>query len=170
MKNKKYKFPSESETIKTEVVCPTDTNPMGMLKGGQLILWMDMAAAGCAQIHSDMTCVTAAISRANFIAFAETGDIITIKAKLTRVFNTSMEVFANAFARKVKGSKNQLICEVYFVFVSLDDKGNPINAPELKPVTESEKKQFAGARHRRNKYSASKNMEPGVYKYEKKAN
>ena len=39
-----YKVPSDSETIKTEVVCPNDTNPMGILQSGHLVEWMDIAA------------------------------------------------------------------------------------------------------------------------------
>lgn len=36
------KKPSDSETIKTEVVCPNDTNTMGLLKGGSLAESMEM--------------------------------------------------------------------------------------------------------------------------------
>lgn len=54
----KTKLPSASVTVKTEVVCPNDTNPMGMLQGGQLVHWMDIAAAVCAQVHAEKICVT----------------------------------------------------------------------------------------------------------------
>lgn len=43
--NQPVRTPSFSETIKTEVVCPNDTNPMGILQGGVLVQWMDIAAA-----------------------------------------------------------------------------------------------------------------------------
>lgn len=93
----KTKSPSASATIKTEVVCPNDTNPMGMLQGGQLVYWMDIAAAVCAQVHSEKICVTASIDSMNFRAPAKVGDIITIQAKITRAFISSMEIQVRAW-------------------------------------------------------------------------
>ena len=100
-KIKKEKVPADSITVKTEVVCPNDANPMGMLQGGRLVEWMDIAAAVCAQTHSGKICVTASINQVDFNQPAKTGDIITITATITRAFNTSMEIFVQAFARKV---------------------------------------------------------------------
>ena len=57
-----YKIPSDSQTIKTEVICPNDTNPMGLLQGGHLVQWMDIAAAVCTQTHAEKICVTACIN------------------------------------------------------------------------------------------------------------
>ena len=79
-----YKAPAISETVKTEVVCPNDTNPMGMLQGGRLVQWMDIAAAVCAEIHAEKICVTAMINKVDFKHPAFVGDIITIRAKITR--------------------------------------------------------------------------------------
>jgi acyl-CoA hydrolase len=163
MKEKIFKRPSDSETVKTEVVCPNDTNPMGILKGGRLIEWMDMAAAGCAQIHTGKICVTAAIKFADFIESAKTGDIITIKARITRAFNTSMEIFVRAVARNVTGRRKYLINESYFTFVALDEKGRPVKAIDVKPVTESEKKQYDKAWYRREKAAEMINIESAVY-------
>jgi acyl-CoA hydrolase len=98
MKVLNYKTPSDSETIKTEVICPNDTNPMGILLGGRLVEWMDIAAAVCAQIHAGKICVTACINRVDFTAVAKVGDIIT---RITRAFKTSMEIFVFAFAKTV---------------------------------------------------------------------
>src|ERR1019366_1029322 len=98
MKNKR---PAASLTIKTEVVCPNDTNPMGILQGGRLVQWMDIAAAVCAQTHAEKICVTASINQVDFNAPAKVGDIITIRASLTRAFNSSMEIFVESFAKNV---------------------------------------------------------------------
>ena len=156
MRKKNYKHPSESIIIKTEVVCPNDTNPLGILKGGRLVEWMDMAAAGCAQIHTGKICVTAAINHADFIKAAKTGDIISIKARLTRVFTSSMEILVQAFARSVKNCKQLLISEAYFTFVALDDEGNATKAIAVKPVSASEKKKFDDALFRKKNVSAVK--------------
>ena len=154
MKTKKYKHPAESEIIKTEVVCPTDTNPLGVLKGGRLVEWMDMASAGCAQIHSGSICVTAAINHVGFVEPAKTGDIITIIATITRVFHSSMEIFARAYAQSVKGQKKSLISEAYFTFVALDDAGKATEAVSLKPLSATEKKKYDEALVRKKNIAA----------------
>ena len=88
-KKESYKNVADSETIKTEVVCPNDANPMGLLQGGRLVEWMDIGAAVCAQTHSGKICVTASINQVDFNAAAKVGDIITIYARITRAFTTS---------------------------------------------------------------------------------
>lgn len=163
MKHKLFKTPAESETIKTEVVCPDDTNPMKILQGGRLVEWMDIAAAVCAQTHSGKVCVTASIKQVDFYAAAESGDIITILAKITRAFNASMEIYVSAFARKVLGGKNCLISEAYFTFVAINENGKPVNAVQVKPVTAAERKQFAKAKIRKTKAFDERNPEMRVY-------
>lgn len=149
MRQINFKTPATSETIKTEVVCPNDTNPMGLLKGGRLVEWMDIAAAVCAQTHAGKICVTASINQVDFTAAAKVGDIITICARITRNFNTSMEIFVQAFAREVLPGKKYLISEAYFTFVALDDNGKAASVIAVKPVTFSEKKQFDAALFRK---------------------
>lgn len=136
----KTKSPTESEVIKTEVVCPNDTNPMGILQGGRLVAWMDIAAAVCAQTHAGKICVTVSIDRVDFKIPAKIGDIITIKAVITRSFKTSMEIYVQSFARHVIESENKLISDAFFRFVALDDKGKPVTVPGLVPDVSSQKK------------------------------
>ncbi|HEX5151552.1 MAG TPA: acyl-CoA thioesterase [Parafilimonas sp.] len=151
MTDRKTKIPSDSETIKTEVVCPNDTNPMGILKGGRLVEWMDIAAAVCAQIHAGKICVTASIDSVEFKAPAKLGEIIGIKAKVTRAFNSSMEIFVEAYARNATSEKKILVNKAYFTFVALDDEAKPARVPALKPVTEDELEQYNNAIERKRK-------------------
>ena len=144
-----YKVPSDSETIKTEVVCPNDTNPMGLLQGGRLVQWMDIAAAACAQTHAEKICVTACINDVEFKSSAKIGDIINISANITRAFTTSMEIFVQAFARKVLTGKKYLISEAYFIFVALDENGKAIPVMAVKPITPMEMKLYDLALNRK---------------------
>lgn len=141
MKKRKieHKSPADSQVVKTEVVCPNDTNPMGLLQGGRLVEWMDIAAAVCAQTHSEKICVTASINHVDFKEAANIGDIITINAKITRAFTTSMEIFVQAFARKVLQGKRYQISEAYFTFVALDENGKKIQVFGISPTTKIEK-------------------------------
>ena len=147
---KKIKTSKNSETIMTEIVCPNDTNPMGILQGGRLVQWMDIASAICAQNHAEHICVTASIDSVKFKTPAKVGDIITIKAKMTRSFNSSMEIFVQAWAKKKNRQKAYLINEAYFTFVALDDNANPAIVPAIKPSSETEKKEYLNALKRKN--------------------
>ena len=147
----KAKIPSFSKTIKTEVVCPNDTNPMGLLKGGRLVDWMDIAAAVCAQTHSEKICVTAHIQNIDFNAAAKVGGIIEISATITRTFTSSMEIFVQAFAREVLVNKKYLISEAYFTFVAIDENGKPVKVCPVEPTTEFEIEQFKSALSRKDK-------------------
>ena len=136
------KTPSQSETIKTEVVCPNDTNPMGILQGGRLVEWMDMAAAVSAQTHSGYICVTASINKVDFRRPARVGDILIVNAKVNRVFSTSLEIGVQAFVRDIRENTMELISEATFMFVALGSKGMPTKVPALKPETALEKKNY----------------------------
>jgi len=133
----------------TEVVCPNDTNPMGILQGGRLVQWMDTASAVCAQNHAEHICVTASIDSVKFKSPAKVGDIITIKAKITRSFKSSMEIFVQAWAKKILSQNAYLINEAYFTFVALDDNGSPVQVRAVKPLSENEKKEFINAAKRK---------------------
>lgn len=146
---KKIKTPGDSETIMTEIVFPNDTNPMGILQGGRLIHWMDIASAVCAQIHSENIAVTVSIDKVYFRKAAHLGDIVTIKAKITRVFKTSMEIYVEVWARPVKCSDQFLTNHAYFTFVALDSNAQPVIVPEINPVTDEEKKQYLTALKRK---------------------
>ncbi len=118
---------------------------MGLLQGGRLVEWMDIAAAVCAQTHSGKICVTASIHHVDFNAAAKIGDIITIHAKITRAFHTSMEIFVQAFARKVLVEKKYLICEAYFTFVAIDKNEKTSPVISVKPKTTKEKENYKKA-------------------------
>lgn len=155
MSREKTKVPSASETIKTEVVCPNDTNPMGLLQGGRLVQWMDIAAAVCAQNHAEKICVTASIDSVNFKNSARVGDIITIRAKITRAFTTSMEIFVETRSKNVLSQKSVLINEAYFTFVALDDEAKATGVCAVKPITKIEIEQYKNAMKRRRKNQKS---------------
>lgn len=141
--------PSHSRAVKTEVVFPNDANPMGILQGGTLVKWMDIAAAVTAQTHSGYICVTASIHTVNFIAPARIGDILLITSTVTRTFNTSMEILATAAVRNIKSGKLTPVADALFSFVALNDQGKPTTIPEIIPKTETEKKLFAEAGKRK---------------------
>lgn len=150
------KTPGESMAIKMEVVCPNDTNPLGILQGGKMVQWMDLACAICAQNHAGFICVTASIDSVSFKTPAKNGDIVTIQCKVTKVFTTSMEIHAVAWKKNVNIKENVIINEAFFTFVAIDDNGKPMTIPPITPVTDEEKAAFKEAGKRRAKRVISK--------------
>jgi len=147
--NNREKTVADSETIMTEVVYPNDANPMGMLQGGKLMQWMDTASAVCAQTHAGRIAVTVSIDKVSFKNPARVGDIINIKAKMTRAFNKSMEIFVQAWSRKIISGEIHLINEAYFTFVALDENAKTTTVPKIKPSNTEERIQYKQALSRK---------------------
>ncbi len=141
---------SESETVMTELIMPNDTNPIGNLMGGNLMRWMDIAAGICAAKHCNSYTVTASVDHVSFEQPIHNGDVITIKACMTRAFRTSMEVFVEVFAEKMVGGNHRKCNEAYFTFVGLDaETMKPTPAPPVLALTGEEKKRYESAMRRR---------------------
>ena len=140
---------SESVTIMTELVLPNDTNLYGNLMGGRLMYWMDIAAALSAQKHCNATVVTASVDNISFENPIKLGNVVHIEAKLTRSFNSSMEVHLNVWGEDLTQQYKYKSNEAYYTFVALDPNRKPRRVPQLEVETEEEKKLFDGALRRR---------------------
>ena len=111
--------------------------------------WMDMAAAICAHKNTQKTAVTASVDNITFKSPIYKGDIVTINSFITRVFNTSMEIFLEVLSQNSKTKKSVISNSAFFTFVTLDENGKPIKSIEVNPKTDEEKKLFDGALRRR---------------------
>ena len=143
------KTPKDSHTIMNELVLPNDTNTLNNLMGGRLLHWMDIAAAIAAQKHCNRIVVTASVDNVSFQSAIKLGDVISIESKVTRAFNTSVEVRLDVWAQNIPSGTRVKSNEAYYTFVALDKEGNTVQVPELVPETEEDKALFAGALRRR---------------------
>ncbi|HNB81387.1 MAG TPA: acyl-CoA thioesterase [Chitinophagaceae bacterium] len=143
------KSPHESMTTMSELVLPNDTNTLGNLMGGRLMHWMDIAAAMAAMKHCNCPVVTASADNISFENPVKLGNVLTIEAKVTRAFNTSMEVYLKVHGEDLPTQFKYLSNEAYLTFVALDPNGKPRKVPDLKPETEEEQRRFDGALRRR---------------------
>src|SRR5215204_5469427 len=141
--------PSDSYTMMTEIVLPNDTNVFGSLMGGRLMYWMDIAAAIAAQRHSNAPVVTASVDNISFENPVKLGNTVHIEAKVTRAFNTSMEVHMRVWGEDLTQQYKYKSNEAYYTFVALDPNGNPRPVPQLIAETEEEVRLFDGALRRR---------------------
>lgn len=146
---KNFKVPTDSLTIMNELVLPNDTNTLHNLMGGRLLHWMDICAAIAAQKHSNRIVVTASVDNVSFSKGIKLGDVVTLSSKVTRAFNSSMEVHIVVWGENIPAGQKYKCNEAYFTFVAVDQLGNPINVPELKPESEEELRLYDGALRRR---------------------
>ena len=135
--------------IGTHIVLPENTNTLGNLMGGQLLHWMDIASAISAHRHCHRIVVTAAVNNVSFQHPIKLGDIVTIEAKVSRSFSSSMEVYMEVFVEHHTTGELTKCNEAIYTFVAVDQMGAPIPVPELVPETEEEKRRFDGALRRR---------------------
>jgi len=146
----KGKTIAESNTIMTELIMPNDANPLGYLMGGNLMRWMDIAAGICASRHSDSFVVTASVDHVSFNEAIQVGEVITLSAKVTRSFNSSMEIFIEVFAAKIPENIPRKSNQAYFTFVALDKKTlKPKKVGPVIPLTDEEQKRYEAALRRR---------------------
>ncbi|NJN42760.1 MAG: acyl-CoA thioesterase [Flammeovirgaceae bacterium] len=149
MSKRKKKHPRESAVNMTEFVLPNDTNTLNNLMGGRLMHWMDIVSAIAAQRHSNHLVVTASVDNISFKNSIQLGNVVTLKAKVTRAFNSSMEVRIDVEAEDVPSGKKFESNSAFFTFVALDDKENPVAVPVIEPETEEEIALYDGALRRR---------------------
>jgi acyl-CoA hydrolase len=133
----------------TELVLPNDTNTLNNLMGGRLMHWMDIVSAISAQKHSNRIVVTASVDNISFRHPIQLGDVVTLRAKVTRAFNSSMEVRIEVEAENIPSRKKMESHSAYFTFVAVDQLGRPIDIPAIEPETDEEKEQYNGALRRR---------------------
>ena len=155
----------ETKISMSEMVMPNDTNNLNTLFGGKLMYWMDMAAAICAHKHTNSIVVTASVDNITFKKPIYKGDIVTLNSLITRVFNSSMEIFIEVTAQNSTNKKIIKSNTAFFTFVSLNKKGEPKKTVNVYPEDESDKKLYDGALRRRQlRLILAGKMKPGELK------
>lgn len=145
----KEKISSESLTLMTELVLPNDTNTFGNLMGGRLMYWMDIAAAIAATKHCNSAVVTASVDNISFMNPIKLGNAVHIEAKVTRAFNSSMEIHMKVWGEELIQQYRYKSNEAYYTFVALDPNGKPRPVPAIIAESEEEKELFTSALRRR---------------------
>ena len=143
------KTASSSLSTSSRIVLPNDTNVLGNLMGGQLLNWMDITSAIAAHRHCGRVVVTAAVNNVSFNHPIALGDIVTIEAKVTRAFTSSMEVFMDVYVEHRLTGEKRKCNEAIYTFVAVDQNGKSIDVPELIPESEEEKSRYDAALRRR---------------------
>ena len=141
--------PSESRTTLTDLVLPSETNPIGNMFGGELLARMDRAASIAARRHSRQIVVTVSVNHVAFNKMIPLGSVVTVEASISRAFNTSMEVYMDVWLEDRQSGERSKANEAIFTFVAVDEQGHPVQVPEIIPQTPLEQERFADAMRRR---------------------
>ncbi|MEX2349671.1 MAG: acyl-CoA thioesterase [Flavobacteriaceae bacterium] len=141
--------PKDSLTILTDIVLPSETNPIGNMFGGELLARMDRAASIAARRHSRRIVVTASVNHVAFNKMIPVGSVVTVEAKVSRAFKTSMEVYMDVWIEDRESGIKSKANEAIYTFVAVNEMGVPVEIPELVPETEIEKLRFDAALRRK---------------------
>lgn len=143
------KTPDHSKTILTDVVLPGETNALNSLFGGELLARMDRAASISASRHCRQIVVTASVNHVAFAKPIPLGTVVTVEAKVSRAFKTSMEVYIDVWIEDRTSGEKTKANEGIYTFVAVDENGRPVEVPEIIPETTLEKQRFDAALRRK---------------------
>lgn len=145
----KAKTSSASLAITTDIILPSDTNALHGLFGGELLARVDRICCIAAQRHANTICVTVSVNNVSFGKVIPLGSMMTIEAKVSRSFSSSMEVVADVYLEDRDSGEVTKVNEAIYTFVAVDKNGKPTPVPELIPETDLEIKRYNNALQRR---------------------
>jgi acyl-CoA hydrolase len=120
-----------SHTQMTEYVLPQHTNALGGVFGGQIMAWIDLCAAICAQRHSGRMAVTAFVDDLKFEEPVRVGEVVRLEAKITATFRTSMEIEVAVEGEDATTGRRWPCVTARLTFVAIDGARAPTPIPPL---------------------------------------
>jgi len=140
---------SLSDTHMTEYVLPQHANALGNVFGGQIMAWIDLCAAICAQRHTGEMCVTAFVDDLKFKNPVKVGEVVRLAATVSATFRTSMEIEVDVQGEDARSGRTWPCVHARLTFVAIDGLGKAVPVPALLLETEDAKKSQAEGEERR---------------------
>jgi acyl-CoA hydrolase len=140
---------AKSVTEMTEYVLPPHANVFGTVFGGQIMAWIDLCAAVCAQRHAGRPCVTAFVDDLLFKRPVRVGQVVLLRAQVQATFRTSMEIEVLVWGEDTLTGERWPTVECLTTFVALDEDRVPTPVPPLVIDTDEERRCQAAAEARR---------------------
>ena len=132
-----------------QVVLPNDANPLGFILGGTVMHLIDIAGAIAGHRHTRSLLVTAAVDGLQFLHSIRVGDLIILRASVTAVWTTSLEIEVEVFSEEILTGTRRLTSRAYLTFVAVDRDGHRQPIPPLILETDDERRRAAEAEARR---------------------
>ncbi len=144
-----YKSVAESQTTITELMIPSYANFGGKIHGGIVLSLMDKIAYACAAKHSGGYTVTVSVDRVDFLEPIEVGELLSLKASVNYVGNSSMVIGIRVEAENVSQGIVRHTNTSFFTMVAKDADGKPTQVPALFLETKTDVRRYVEAIHRR---------------------
>ena len=138
-----------SITHMTEYVLPQHANVYGTVFGGQIMAWIDICAAICAQRHAGRPCVTAFVDDLLFKRPVRVGQVVHLHAHIAAAFRTSMEIEVSVLGEDTVTGEQWPTLECRVTFVAMSDELKPTAVPPLLVESNAERAAQAAAEERR---------------------
>jgi acyl-CoA hydrolase len=138
-----------STTTMTEYVLPTHANIHGNVFGGQILAWVDLCAAICAQRHTGQNAITVCIDELQFERSIKVGQVVLLKARMSAAFRTSVEILVEVEGEEATTGVRWPCVSAFVSFVAMDQNRVPVPVPPLELVTDAERALAAAAQGRR---------------------
>ena len=142
MEKLNYKPVSSSHIHISELMLPSNTNFSGKIHGGYILSLLDQAACASASKFSGYYCVTASVDRVDFINPIEVGELVTLKACVNYVGNSSMIVGIRVESENIQTGKIKHCNSSYFTMVAKEENGKNATVPGLELCHEEDIRRF----------------------------
>jgi acyl-CoA hydrolase len=108
-----------------------------------------MAGAIACHRHTRSLLVTAAVDGLQFLNPIKVGDLIILKARVTAVWKTSLEVQVDVFSEETLTGRRRMTSRAYLTFVAIDRDSRRVPIPGLILESEEDTRRAAEADQRR---------------------
>ena len=122
---------SYSRTTITELMIPAYANFGGKIHGGLLLSLMDKVAYACASKHAGTYCVTVSVDTVNFLQPVEVGELVSLKASVNYVGNSSLVVGIRVIAEDVRSATVKHTNTSYVTMVAKSEDNEKVTVPPL---------------------------------------
>ena len=141
--------PSQSVSVMTLWMGPTEANAAGNVHGGTIMRMCDEVAGIAAIRHSRCRVVTAGVDRMTFLHPVYVGNLVTVRACVNAAWRTSMEVGVRVESEDIRSRETMHTSTAYLTMVALDEDGRPTEVAPLAPETPEELRRQREAQLRR---------------------
>jgi uncharacterized protein (TIGR00369 family) len=138
----------ESRVTLAQLMQPQHANNQGNVHGGWIMKLMDEAGALACMRHAQHRVVTVAVDQMMFRHPIRIGDLVTFVAEVSYVGQTSMEAQVEVTAENPISGESIHTNTAYFVYVALDEQGQPVVVPPLIAETEQQRHRMKEAQIR----------------------
>ena len=151
----------QHKIVMSQVMLPHQANVAGNVHGGEIMKFMDMAAAAVAMKFSKGNCVTARVDELLFHLPIFVGALVTCTASLVYVGRTSMEVLVRVESEDLEShSGPEKALSANFTMVCMGKNGRPqAIGRKYVPETELEKKALERSGRTSRNHQAEKGRE-----------